>query len=83
MRSLEEVKNILTDTLHLGERRKYLTSDTPLLGSMPELDSMAVINVISSLEERFDIVVEDDEISAQTFETLGSLATFVDNKLAR
>jgi acyl carrier protein len=49
----------------------------PLLGSLPELDSMAVVSVMGALEEHFDIAISDDDISASTFETLGSLAAFV------
>ena len=56
--------------------------DTPLLGALPELDSMAVINLINALEERFGVIVDDDEISGDTFATVGSLAGFVTNKLA-
>ncbi len=82
MQSIEEVKNILADVLNLGARKEKLTSNSALLGSLPELDSMAVINVITGLEEYFGIVVEDDEISARTFETLGTLAAFVDRKRA-
>lgn len=83
MRSFEDVKNLLADTLSLGERRHGLGPDTALLGSLPELDSMAVIQLITALEEQFDIRVEDDEISADTFASLGSLASFVDDKLMR
>lgn len=82
MQYLEEVKNILSDVLSLDERKNSLTEDSPLLGSIPELDSMAVVNVITAMEERFDIAVDDDEISARTFETLGSLTRFVEQKLA-
>lgn len=82
MQHLEEVKNILSDVLSLGERRNSLKEDSLLLGSLPELDSMAVVNVITALEEHFDVTVDDDEISARTFETLGSLARFVEQKLA-
>lgn len=79
---LEEVRNILGDVLSLGEAKAALTASSPLLGSIPELDSMAVVNLITALEEHFGIVVEDDEISASTFETLGTLAAFVQDKLA-
>ena len=82
MQHIEEVRNILSDVLSLGERRNSLNEDSPLLGAIPELDSMAVVNVITALEEHFDITVDDDEISAKTFETLGSLAQFVEQKLA-
>ena len=54
---------------------------TPLLGAIPELDSMAVVTLIATLEERFGILVDDDEISGDTFATVGSVTTFVTGKL--
>lgn len=82
MQNLDEVRDILSDVLSLGERKSSLNVDSGLLGSIPELDSMAVVNVITALEERFGIMVDDDEISAKTFETLGSLTSFIEQKLA-
>jgi acyl carrier protein len=82
MQHIEEVRNILSDVLVLGERKNFLKEDSILLGNIPELDSMAVVNVITAMEEHFDITVDDDEISARTFETLGSLTRFVEQKLA-
>ena len=78
---LNEVKNILIDVLHLGEAGHTLDADSPLLGSLPELDSMAVVTLIGALEEHFGITIDDDDISGATFETLGSLSAFVDGKL--
>ncbi|AEF99641.1 acyl carrier protein [Methylomonas methanica] len=54
---------------------------TPLLGAIPEFDSMAVVTIITALEERFGFVVDDDEIDASVFETVGSLTVFVEAKL--
>jgi acyl carrier protein len=82
MQHLEEVRNILSDVLSLGERKSQLKEDSVLLGNIPELDSMAVVNVITAMEDHFGITVDDDEISAQTFETLGGLTSFVEQKLA-
>jgi acyl carrier protein len=80
---LEEIKTILADVLSLDATTKdSLTEQSALLGSIPELDSMAVVNLITALEEQFGITVDDDEISATTFETLGSLTAFVQQKLA-
>jgi acyl carrier protein len=79
---LNDVKNVLIDVLNLGPAGELLTANSPLLGSLPELDSMAVVTLIGALEERFGIVVDDDDISASTFETLGSLAAFVEQKAA-
>ena len=78
---LDEIRNILADTLSLGSRKKELAAESALLGSVPELDSMAVVNVIAALEDTFGISVADDEIGADTFATVGSLATFVEQKL--
>jgi acyl carrier protein len=77
---LNEVKTILIDVLNLGDAGQALAADSPLLGSLPELDSMAVVTLIGALEEHFGIVVDDDDISASTFDTLGSLAAFVASK---
>ena len=79
---LDDIKTILTDVLALGDAGKSLTEESALLGSIPELDSMAVVNLMTALEEHFGITIEDDEISASTFETLGSLNAFVQQKLS-
>ena len=79
MQHLEAVKSILTETL--GPAVKYLNADSALMGSVAELDSMAVIGVITALEEHFGITVDDDEISARHFATVGTLAKFVQQKL--
>jgi len=76
-----DVKNLLARSLQLGSRADALTTSSPLLGALPELDSMAVVAILSSLEEHFGFTVDDDEISADTFATLGSLVEFVELKL--
>lgn len=82
MNNLDTVRTIVADTLELGERGNSLSAETPLLGSIPELDSMAVVHLITALEEHYGFTVEDDEIEAETFSTVGTLVAFVDNKLA-
>jgi acyl carrier protein len=76
----EQVRDILRDVLSLGDRARRLERQSPLLGALPELDSMAVANVITALEDRFGISVDDDEISGETFATVGSLVDFVASK---
>ena len=83
MVSLDEVRQVVGGVLQLGERTKQLSESTVLLGNIPEFDSMAVVSVIVALEEEFDITVEDDEISAETFETLGNLYQFIVGKLQK
>lgn len=77
---IEDIKLLLGRALQLGERTTGLCAETPLLGNLPELDSMAVVTVITALEDRYGFVVDDDEISAETFATLGSLTAFVEQK---
>lgn len=72
---------ILDEVLSLGGRAKAFTPDTPLLGAIPELDSMAVVTLITSLEEQLGVVVDDDDIDGATFATVGSLTAFVGGKL--
>lgn len=81
MHNFESVVSILTSVLQLGEESGDLTEDSVLLGAIPEFDSMAVVSVITALEEKFDFFVEDDEIDAEVFETVGSLVAFVESKL--
>lgn len=76
-----EVLSMLDDVLALGGRGLKFNTDTPLLGALPELDSMAVVTLITTLEERFGIVVDDDEISGDTFASVGSLSSFIAAKL--
>lgn len=80
MSYIEEVISLLRSTLGLGPIR--LEAGTVLLGNVPELDSMAVANLILALEQHFGIAVMDDEISARHFATVGTLADFVRAKLA-
>ena len=77
-----DVLRSLDDVLSLGGRALAFTRDTPLLGAVPELDSMAVMTLITSLEERFGITVDDDEIVGATFGSVGSLVDFVATKLS-
>jgi len=82
MATIDNVRSILKDVLQLGPRADALQESTTLFGSLPEFDSVAVVTVLTALEDRFGIMIEDDEISAETFETVGNLTRFVDNKLS-
>jgi len=76
----KEVLRVLDDVLSLKGRAAAFTRDTPLLGAIPELDSMAVVTLITTLEEQFGLIVDDD-IDGATFVTVGSLVDFVSGKL--
>lgn len=79
---LETVRELLRDTLQLGSRADSLEADSPLLGEVPELDSMAVVTLLTLFEEEFDISIRDDEVSADTFATVGSLAKFLESSMS-
>jgi len=73
----DSIREILRNTLQLGQRADQLTPESPLLGAIPEFDSMAVVTVLTMVEEEFGIEIEDDEVFADVFETVGALADFV------
>ena len=77
----KQIVGILDEILRLGGRAAELDSAAPLLGAIPELDSMAVVSILTTIEERFGIVVDDDEMDGAVFATVGSLSRFVSGKL--
>ena len=80
MVSVDDVKQLVSDVLQIKDRDGIMDASTALLGNIPEFDSMAVVSVITALEDQYGFVVDDDEITADTFETLGSLHRFVAEK---
>ena len=80
---VDEVKAVLGQTLQIAEKMKRCDASTALFGSIPEFDSMAVIAVVSALEQRFGITIEDEDITADTFKSIGSLSEFVQRKLGK
>lgn len=80
--TIDSVRDVLIATLELPQSPTTLTRDTALLGSLPELDSFGVVQLITAIEERFDLTIDDDEFGADLFETVGTLSDFVDSKLA-
>jgi acyl carrier protein len=79
----KEVLRVLDEVLSLHGRSAGFTRATHLLGAVPELDSMAVVTLITTLEEQLGITVDDDEIDGDAFATVGSLVDFVEVKLNR
>jgi acyl carrier protein len=76
-----DVKAAVVETLEIEGRAAAIDAATPLLGALPELDSMAVLELIVVLEQRFGITVEDEHVTAEAFETLASLTDFVESRL--
>ena len=72
---------ILQSSLGVPEGSIAPHPDTPILGAIPEMDSMSVIAILTSLEEQYGIMVDDDEIDADVFLTVGTLTAFVDSKV--
>ena len=75
------VREVLVSALDLKQQPNDLLADTALLGALPELDSLGVLALVTDLEERFGIRVDDDEFGAELFETVGTLTKFVEAKL--
>ena len=79
----ELLRTILADVLGLKrDRVAGFTSDTGLFGHLPELDSMAVAGLLTEMEDRLGIVIDDDEVDGELLETYGALLTFAETKRA-
>lgn len=77
------LRALLRDVLGLSQDRvDGFDADTPLFGALPELDSMAVAGLLTEMEDRFDILIEDEDIDGDTFETFGSLLAFARAKVS-
>ena len=77
---IDAVKAVVVETLGVEDRADAIDASTPLFGALPELDSMAVLELVLELEQRFGIVVDGEDVTAEAFETLASLAAFVADK---
>ena len=79
-----QLRAILRDVLGLKLRQvETFTGATELFGALPELDSMAVAGLLTEIEDRLDIVIEDDEVDGEMLGTYGSLLAFTEAKRAR
>jgi acyl carrier protein len=78
----QEVLRLLDDVLSLDGRSATFTRDTHLLGAIPELDSMAVVSLITAFEDSFGIAIDDDDIDGDTFASVGALVDFLSSKTA-
>jgi acyl carrier protein len=81
MSVFHDVKIVLCSVLQLSDSSTALKMESPLLGALPEFDSMAVVSVLSALEDHYGFFIDDDEIDADVFETVGALVEFVEQKL--
>jgi acyl carrier protein len=76
------VRGLLVDVLGVAPMTAAeMTEDTPLFGALPELDSMAVAGLLTEMEDRLDIMIDDDDVDGELFETFGSLVAFVKGKV--
>jgi acyl carrier protein len=80
--TLDGVKAIIIKTLGIADRADTLAVSTPLFGSIPELDSLAVVELAAALEEHFGFEIDDSEFTGDLFETIGTLAAFVEENRA-
>lgn len=78
--TVSEVIEVLGKVLGIEDRVATFDESTPLFGSLPELDSLAVLELVTTLEDRFGITIDDDEFSGDAFETVGSLHALVNGK---
>jgi acyl carrier protein len=71
------VRDVLVRVLEIEDRAADIDANTPLLGELPELDSLAVVELAQALENHFDIVIDDEAFTGEVFATVGTLAGFI------
>jgi acyl carrier protein len=77
------LRESLSSTLGIAAARAArFTDETPMLGTLPELDSLAVATLLTDFEDRLDIRIDDDDVDAGTFETFGTMRAFLIGKIA-
>lgn len=81
MVALQQVLDVLAESLDGAVAIDQMNEEAPLLGAIPELDSMAIVGIITSIEEHFGITFDDDELDAEVFETVGTLRNQIIAKL--
>ena len=79
--NFDNVKAVVVTTLGIEDRADDLVPESELLGNLPELDSLAVVELLVALQDRFGIEIEDDEVVGDIFETLCQLTAFIDSKV--
>ena len=78
-----QLRAILADVLALEpEQVARFDAETGLFGHLPELDSMAVAGLLTEIEDRLEIVIEDDEVDGDLLATYGALLAFIEAKRA-
>ena len=78
----DKVRSILSDILGLSaEQVAAMDDETELFGALPELDSMAVAGLLTEMEDRLDIMIDDDDVAGDLFATFGSLVAFAQAKV--
>ncbi|WP_454851919.1 acyl carrier protein [Promicromonospora soli] len=75
--TLADVLDVIGTILGIEDRVGTFDADTPLFGALPELDSLAVLELLTTLEDRFGITVDDDDLTGGLLETAGSLHAYV------
>lgn len=74
------IKCLIVAALGLDVDPAEISDDETLFGGSMELDSMATLEIVAAIEEAFGITVEDDELTAELFDSVETLAEYVVGK---
>ena len=76
--TLDALVEVLNEVLGTDHGGGPFTEETLLFGSLPELDSLALVELISAMEDRFGFEMDEEDITAEVYESVGSLSAYVD-----
>jgi acyl carrier protein len=74
----DRIRNFILTEIMFGDSGTALEDDTPLLKGV--LDSLALMQLISFIEQEFDIEVDDEEVTANNFMNVADIEKFISQK---
>ena len=80
MERSEKIRTFVVDNFLFGDG-SHLTDDTSFLEERI-IDSTGILQIISFLEEEFNIKINDDEILPENLDSLNNITSFLNSKLA-
>ncbi|WP_279245322.1 acyl carrier protein [Candidatus Litorirhabdus singularis] len=80
--SLSLAIEIICASLQLSRPEVDITANTPLMGAFPDFNSLTIMSIVNAIEEQLGCEIEDEELTAELFESFGTVAAFIDSKLS-
>ncbi len=78
---ITQLKDMIADELDVNLTREEISEEASLFEEGIGLDSMAIVEFISLIEERFSIQFSDAELRPENFKSLSLVANLITRKV--